>query len=265
MSFFQKVLSTVGIGSAVVDTRLAEEQLFPGGTIHGTIFIQGGKVAQDINKIDLDIRCNYFAEVTHTSEGDYGEIEEETETVEKVATLSTIQLRDDFRIGPEQIKEIPFHATLPLNTPMTLGNSEIWIDTRLDIDFALDREDRDYLHVFANDYQLAFLQALENLGFAMVKAENEASKKWGQTFIQECEFKPKHGEFVGRVDEVEVIFNNLENGTEVYLEIDRKARGLSGFFASMLDLDETKAAFLVETTDVAIVQDRLATLLDQHS
>ena len=53
---FKKLLASVGIGQAKVDTILFDEVVEPGGILTGEIQIQGGQVDQEIDKIDLCLR-----------------------------------------------------------------------------------------------------------------------------------------------------------------------------------------------------------------
>lgn len=39
-------------------------------------------------------------------------------------------------------------------------------------------------------------------------------------------------------NDIEIIFNLCNNGLEMYVEIDRKLKGIKGFFLECLDLDE---------------------------
>ena len=62
MSAFNKVLASVGIGAATVDTKLESEQVVPGEDVQGIVEIQGGKVEQQINEIYLSIHTQYVKE-----------------------------------------------------------------------------------------------------------------------------------------------------------------------------------------------------------
>lgn len=57
-------------------------------------------------------------------------------------------------------------------------------------------------------------------------------------FIQELEFVPTT-QFRGQLDELEVMFYPTDRELELVLQIDRRARGLSSFFAEAMDMDES--------------------------
>ncbi|MED4604324.1 sporulation protein, partial [Paenibacillus validus] len=53
MSFFKKMLASVGIGSAKVDTELDSSQVSVGGAISGVVRVQGGSTEQQVDRIYL--------------------------------------------------------------------------------------------------------------------------------------------------------------------------------------------------------------------
>jgi len=55
MSFFNKVLASVGIGAATVDTILEKEEVMFGEEIKGIVNIRGGNTEQRIDDIYLTI------------------------------------------------------------------------------------------------------------------------------------------------------------------------------------------------------------------
>ncbi len=261
MSFFNKVLSSVGIGAATVDARLDSLDVEPGQDIDGVIHIQGGKTSQEINKIDLDLICNYSVEV---------EIEKDDESYTEIQIrhhkLGGFSLRKAFTIEADEQKEIPFRIPLPEQAPLTIGHTQTWLATNLDIAMAVDKKDEDVINVMPTRLQYSVIEALEELGFELHDAECEGSSKTRFAtvpFIQEFEFKPVRGAYRSKFDEVEVVFLPRGDELEVILEIDRKARGMTGFFAEMFDLDETKTKFVIDHDNLDQVYGYIEQLLDQ--
>ncbi|WP_440054252.1 sporulation protein [Pseudoalteromonas sp. T1lg65] len=260
MSFFKKALGAVGIGAAKVDTILDHHQYAPGEEISGTVLIKGGKVAQEINKIDLKVMCNYTIE-REDEEG-------ETETITKHHTLAKFHINERFTIEPGEEKHVPFAFDLELEAPISVGHSETWIATNLDIDMALDKSDRDYIDVVPTELQQAVIDALEELGFKLYESDCEGIEEVSFSrlpFVQELEFKTIAGDFHGRFDEVEVVFFNRGSQLEVIFEIDRRARGFKGFFAEALDLDESKARLVVDEGNVDELEDLIYEMLENNS
>lgn len=51
---FKKMLASVGIGSAKVDTCFYEDTAIPGATLTGEIHITGGDIIQEKDKFNAD-------------------------------------------------------------------------------------------------------------------------------------------------------------------------------------------------------------------
>ncbi|WP_018692365.1 sporulation protein [Algicola sagamiensis] len=263
MSFLKKMLSSVGIGAATVDTEIDHVEAIPGEAITGTIYIKGGHSTQKINKIDLELFCNYFVEVTHTDDND----EPYTEVVERQHRLASYHLEDSFEIHEDEEKELSFSIPLPENAPISISKTICWLETNLDIPIALDPTDRDTIEVIPNTLQQGLLEAMNTLGFQLNEAECEGSDKrqFGDLpFVQEFEFKPISGEFIGRVKEVELVMKPEADRLVLYMEIDRKARGLQGFFAEALDMDETNLKLIIEEDHCEQLPDLIANVIQQH-
>ncbi|MGB1298724.1 MAG: sporulation protein, partial [Psychrobium sp.] len=92
----------------------------------------------------------------------------------------------------------------------------------------------------------------------------EASNALGGHFVQEFEFNAHSGDFRGRVDEVEMLMVNHDDSLELMVEVDRKAKGLGGFFASMIGRDETKLWVEIHDYDLDAVTDVLHGAIDEH-
>ncbi|CAM4006699.1 sporulation protein [Pseudoalteromonas byunsanensis] len=259
MSFFKKVLSSVGIGAAKIDAVLENNEAAPGDELTGVIKVVGGSVAQEINKIDLDVVCNYTVEVEMEDDKVVTEVRE--------YTLSRFVLDEKFTIEPGEQKQFPFVLELAEDAPITVGHSKTWLETNLDIDMALDKSDKDYLYVVPNALQQAVIDALQALGFTLYESDCEGIDSVSFSnlpFVQELEFKTTCGKFHGHFDEVELVFFNRGEQLEAIFEIDRKARGFVGFFKEAMDLDESKARLVINEGDLAHLEGMISDLLEQH-
>lgn len=65
---FKKMLASVGIGGASVDTLLEDNRLLPGQMFNATIVVKGGNVAQRISGLDLALMTKVKVS---TDNGDY--------------------------------------------------------------------------------------------------------------------------------------------------------------------------------------------------
>ncbi len=60
MSIFNKMLASVGIGSATVDTKLEKSRYTAGEIIRGNVEVTGGNTAQDVDCIYLTLYHNLY-------------------------------------------------------------------------------------------------------------------------------------------------------------------------------------------------------------
>ena len=162
---FKKILASVGIGAAKVDTVLETEHLQPGQKFNAVIVIKGGDVDQEISGLDLALMTRVKVE---SDDGEYFT----NHVIEKW------RITDIGMIAAGAEKHIPFEARLHSETPITEINagynqSHVWLETGLDIDLALDPTDRDALHIYPNDAVSTLMEAMDRLGFSLVKADVE--------------------------------------------------------------------------------------------
>jgi sporulation-control protein len=226
MSLFKRMLASAGIGSAQVNTELDSAQAAPGGTISGTVYVKGGRVEQNVDRIYLFLKTQYVREHNDTR-------------MTQTAIVAKYLIADGFTLQPEQTAQFPFRFTLPDHMPVTLRNAPVWVETGLDIENAVDPTDRDYIQVLPGEGMRTVLSAVELLGFRLREVTNDYAPRMGGPlpFVQEFEFVPG-GQFRSRLDELEIMFFPKPGGLNLLLQIDRRARGFGGLLAEALDADE---------------------------
>lgn len=272
MSLFKRMLSSVGIGAAKVDTVLEDDEFEPGDEVDAVVKIKGGKTEQQIDGLYFSIHCHYKAtrEIDREFDGDDEDYEEEEDEVEvtRTATIDKFKLSESMTISPGEEIEIPLSFQLPYHTPLTLGRTKVWITTGLDIKKSVDPGDKDYITVEPGELVSALFDSMESLGFRLSNADCEAIPEslWdGLPFVQEFEFKPFHGSYKNRLDEIEVVCFPAEDEVEVFIEIDRKVRGIGSLINEMMGEDESHLRFTFGRDDIADLTDKLAGLLARWS
>ena len=158
-----------------------------------TIRVNGGGAEQQIDNIYLKICCQYFAELEKRKGGDEGTV---TEKVKKTCSLSQWSLPETFIIAPGEERIFNAGFILPLNTPITLGEGKVWLETGLDIQFAIDPTDTDMLVVRPDALMAGLFDGLTNSGLQLRQAECEAATGFELPFVQEFEFVPVSGTFL---------------------------------------------------------------------
>ncbi|OAS18499.1 sporulation protein [Paenibacillus oryzisoli] len=258
MSMFKRMLASVGIGAAQVDLMLHQDIVNAGDEISGVVRIQGGRVDQQINDVYAFVMTRYLKEQNDTK-------------MQVEAPVAKFQLTGEFTVQAEQIYEFPVSFQLPNITPATLGRTPVWIQTGLDITEARDPKDQDQLQVSPHPHSEIILEAVNDLGFRLREVTCEYApaigRENGLPFVQEFEFVPTM-QFRGQLDELEIIFFPDEDGVDLLLQIDRRARGLAGIFAEATGTDETFVRIRFDRSQLdsgtGYVADELAELIRRY-
>ncbi|WP_028024192.1 sporulation protein [Enterovibrio calviensis] len=223
---FKKLKASLGIGAAKVDTLLHNESVYQGETLKGVVLIKGGDIEQQVDAITLKL-CTEV------------KVESDSGTSYQTFVLGSLQANDPFVIQPGEEKVVPFELVPHQETPITAVNARsnkchVWVETALDIEFAIDPSDRDFLEIRPLPAVQRVLDVLEREGFTMVKADVEKGHLRGDGFssqsgcYQELEFQ-NSGLFNRR--EIELSF--ILDGGRIHClaEIDR-ALGRGDMFRS---------------------------------
>ncbi|MGF1769223.1 sporulation protein [Enterovibrio makurazakiensis] len=223
---FKKLKASLGIGAATVDTLLHNESVYQGETLKGVVLIKGGDIEQQVDAITLKL-CTEV------------KVESDSGVSYQTFVLGSLQANDQFVIQPGEEKVVPFELVPHQETPITAVNARsnkchVWVETTLDIEFAIDPSDRDYLEIRPLPAVQRALDVLEREGFSMVKADVEKGHLRGDGFssqsgcYQELEFQ-NSGLFNRR--EIELSF--ILDGSRIHClaEIDR-ALGRGDMFRS---------------------------------
>ncbi|WP_027086137.1 sporulation protein [Cohnella panacarvi] len=234
MSMFKRMLANVGIGAARVDLILREQTVQAGNTISGVVRIQGGRVEQQVEVVYACVKTRYLKDVNHSK-------------MYVDATIAAIPLAGKFTVEAEREYELPIAIRLPPYTPVTMGGTQVWIRTGMEINEAIDPKDEDYLQVTPHPYTAVVLEAAERAGFRLRDASCVYAPyhgiAQGLPFVQEFEFlpSPKRRD---RLDELQIVCYPDDDGIGLLLQIDRQARGVAGLFAEATDTDEERFARL---------------------
>ncbi|UPR35780.1 sporulation protein [Vibrio cyclitrophicus] len=235
MSFLKKTLASFGIGSAKVDSVLQQEVLYPGKKASIIVHVYGGAQPQEIDNIDLNLCCRYVKEVTMNSQRQEGG---HKRRMHQTYSLAKWSLPYAFVIQPGETRDFECEFDVPLNTPVTIGDSKVWLETGLDIAMAIDPSDKDILTVRPDALLDGIFNELEAHGLRIRQVECEAVEGFELPFVQEFEFVPTTGPYHGRWRELEVVAHRDETELKLWFEIDRNRDGAKGMLASLLGVGQ---------------------------
>ena len=221
MSFLGKMLASVGIGAARVDTQLEQDTVRLGEQLRGRVVIEGGKTAQRVEYVALHV----MTRVKHD------------EHYQNEAALE-FRLGGPIEVGSGSRQELPFDITVPYHAPLTMPGTDLWLETGASVS-GMDPTDQDRLVIRPNAPVEALLSGADRLGLRLRRSDMQRAHGWGHGLVQELEFHPPHG--LG-TSEVEMILLPQADRVEVILEVDRRARGVASLFTSEF---ETRSRWLV--------------------
>jgi len=209
---FKKILASVGIGGAKVDTRLHHSQYEAGGMVSGEILIKGGSTAQKIDGINIRLMTR-----SRDEEGTYHYIE-----------LEDYRIVDEFSLEANEDLTVNFEFPLPPDVPISMYETKVWLKTVMDVDNAVDPSDNDTIEILPHPLVQGVFNAFDRLGLRLNECDNVFAHPQMQArlpIVQEFEFKPTS--HLREMEEVEVIFIvRDDNIVELFLEID----GRGGWF-----------------------------------
>lgn len=246
---FKKFLSKIGIGAATVNLVLDQTTARIGEEVTGTIHIEGGNVDQQVDAIfvNLDIEAKKGDQLLHRK-------------------VDSVRVATNLQIKTGEKTQLPFRYVIP-ELPTTTKRVSYTFHTSLDIPGAIDKHDFDKFVIQPRASVAMVKDALQALGFQESYDSGEFDG-----YYQEFEYRATGGAFKGRIDELELIFLPVEEGVQLHVELDKRGRGLGGFLAEAMDLDEQYAAVLLpnevltsrEATMNALVQFLEAELNNPH-
>lgn len=234
-----KLLASVRIGGATVDTRLATTRLQPGEKFEAEIVVEGGEAEQEIDEFELQLMA---------------ELREEVNEPGRNKMIDSWEIDKEFTIHEGEQKVIPMEGRIHPETPVTEINvdpvlTKVWIATGMDIEKGIDAKDKDYLQIEPTPAMKAMLKAVEQSGFRLHKVTTDPDRirtdeiTSDLAFDQEFEFKPTSGDVY--IEEVEIHFVPRDDKTHVLLEFDKHS-GSENFHSMSIDNDDFDVDDLAE-------------------
>lgn len=239
----KRVLTSIGIGSATVDTILPDTAFSPGETIRGTVELTGGDSTQEIDGV-------YFAlKARHTADG--GERDLGTFTVDEHVALSA-----------DEERSLPVEFELPVWTPLTQGGASVWLETGVDIAWAVDPTDEDQIDIVPDESLTALFDAIDALGFALEGSRLvDVAFVDGRPFAQKFDFRPTD-RFTDDLADLEVTILPRESDLRVLLEFDHYDEVEAEYD---LDLAEQEVSLTFEHANTEMMQNRILREIKEYT
>lgn len=234
MSFLKKALASVGIGNADVDLIFETDRLVQGQTVNGIVKVKGGSVSQVVEKVYLNLVVD-----SYVKDGD------DAKSYNNV--VSAYDLAKGFEINKGEYKEFPFSIDIPINLPISINNTKLYFVAGLDIENALDPKDKEPVLVYPTPAVQSVLNALaDDLGF-----RHQYVSGFYNGRFQWLEMTPTHF-MKNALDEIEFMINEDADNIYVFMEFDRKAKGLLGKLMDEYDLDEHRTRLTIPKSEILV-------------
>jgi sporulation-control protein len=204
---FEKILSSIGIGSAKVNTVLLSKNIERGMETDGEVHIFGGKAEQEISEIYIHIDSEF-----HKVDDDM------TDFRDIIELVLEIKITDPLIIRPHEEKVIPFSFFIPFYMPITFRNQEVTIKTEIDIHYTINTVVENHGFVVRDQMIDGILKYLTDHGFKHTYKSGQCRhRKYGddnpthflQTFILTDEEETKI-HFVGNEKDIHLYVNQGE-------------------------------------------------------
>jgi sporulation-control protein len=241
----KRVLSSIGIGAATVDTVFPRTALSPGETVTADVELSGGEATQDIEGI-------YFSLKTRLSGGE-----------DRERTIGEFAVEEALTLEPDEERTIPVEVQVPRWTPLTKGGASVWFETGLDIDWAKDPTDEDRIDIQPGEYTAALFDAVDELAFALRATKLvETPYLDDRPFAQEFDFRPTDERFGTELDDLEILILPRADDLRTFIEFDRVDEVAEAYG---MDFDEQEVSITFDRADPEMIHRRLRNEIEQQT
>lgn len=243
---FKALFASLGVGGAKIDLILEKHTITMGEEVKGKIVLKGGESDQEIEGLSVD----FCLASSYEQDDLYRNVDE---------TIATVHITSDpFTIYPDQVKEFPFSFTCPMYLPVSSVNTRYFFQTNLEIKYAVDAKDRDFVDVLPSGLQKNFLEAFRALG--MVHQDEGYTGKHNNGY-QIIEFRATDW-MKGKLKDIDFVYQpaTTQHSVNGFFELEKKASGLIGMLVDELDLNEKKGFFHFSSADLATAEKATETI-----
>jgi sporulation-control protein len=238
----KRVLSSIGIGGATVDTVLPGVEFSPGETIEAAVDLSGGDTTQDISGIYFVLKAQ------GAGGGEYA--------------LSRFDVDEDVTLDAGEERSLPVEFRLPHWTPLTATGASVWLETGLDISWAVDPSDEDEIRVVPGDQTAALFEAVESLGFELDSSRLvEVGFLDDRPVAQKFDFRPTDVD-ESDLDDIEITLIPRERDLRILLEFGRVDEVAEEYDVAF---DEDEVSITFEHGNPEMIANRLRREIDRHT
>ncbi|USH02445.1 sporulation protein [Grimontia kaedaensis] len=223
MGWLKKTLAKVGFGSAEVSVELGSTTLIQGEQTKVLVTVSGGDVVQPVDAIELSVCCDYMGWEELRTQGEQGRKKQRRR---KTHVLAKWSLPDAFTTEPGKSVHFESAMTLPLNTPLSMGDGKIWLEANLDIPMGKDTSSKTELTVKPDNQLDASFSAFEESGFRIEKVKNEEVERQPLPFEQQFEWTAVSEPYQSVFREMTLVATRPKDGLHLAITFCRQGEGI---------------------------------------
>lgn len=236
-----RVLSSIGIGSATVETVLPKTSLHPGETVEVAVELTGGSADQAIDDVAFALHTDVDGEDV---------------------ILDEFALGESFTLAAGESRTETTDLTVPPSAPLTRDGQRVHLETRLDIDWAVDPTDDAPVEVVPGERLAALLEAVERLGFEADGASTHETPWLDERgFLQALRFTPDPERWPN-LDALTVMPVVRPDDLRVFVEIDVHEDAEE---TTEVAYDKQEVSITFDTTDVDMMRRRLKSEIETRT
>jgi len=236
-----RLLSSLGIGAATVDTVLPTTDLTPGESVEVSVELTGGDSPQEVDAL-------YFALLARVAGEDH--------------VLDQFRLTDPISLDAEETLTRTTEVAIPSWTPVTRGSTRVWLQTGLDIAWAVDPTDEDDVDVHPGPYLRSLFAAIDDLGFDHHETEAR-TPTWleDRPFAQAFTFTPDADDWPD-LDGLTLVCDPRGDDLKTVVEIDEHEPAEA---YTDVEYDSQEVVHVFDTTDEDMMRRQLESVIDQYT
>jgi sporulation-control protein len=237
----KRLLSSIGIGAATVDTVLPQAAVRPGEAVDLRVEMDGGDAVQRIDGLYFVLK---------------------TESAGETRVVARFRSDESFALGPDEERTEHVTMAVPTWTPVTRGGPRVWLETGLDIDWAVDPTDSDDLAVDPDPFVAALFDAAAELGFTFASSTVEETP-WldDRPFAQRLVFEP--GERFER-DVSRLVLTTIprDDDLRLYIQVDGRDAAAE---AMGQDFNEQELSVTITYANPEMIARRISSTVEQFT
>ena len=259
MGWLKKTLARVGVGGAKAEVSVEPDDIQQGQSVIVTLNVHGGEATQQVDKITCDLCCDFMGWEEVRGAGEQGRKKQRRRITHSLLSLS---LPDAFELPAGESRRFETELIVPLETPLSMGNCNVWLETCLDIPMAKDPSTKTPLTITPSLQVNAVFDVLEAHGLRIEKADCEQDERNPKMFEQVLSWVPVSGAYKGVWRKLDLMMTYKDDTLDIGMVVHRQGEGLGDMVGRFVGANKLERSLDVSRDDnVEQVQDALNNVL----